>query len=161
MIIIVMGVTGVGKTTIGSEVARRLGCDFLDADLYHSPANKAKMSQGIPLTDEDRLPWLQTLHGLLLDYNDRHKDVVLACSALKQSYRDILGDSLKVSWVFLTSSESVIRDHLTHRQGHFAGVTLLKSQLETLEKPADAITVDVSVDPNAAVEQILGQLTEP
>jgi gluconokinase len=161
MIIIVMGVTGVGKNTVGSELASRLQYEFKDADDFHSPRNIENMSQGIPLTDEDRLPWLQTLHRLLLDYSLRNKSVVLACSALKQSYRDILSDNLSVTWVYLRGSETEILERLSHRHGHFAHDNLLQSQLEILEEPKDAIVIDVGSAPTQEVERILAHLSPP
>jgi gluconokinase len=158
MMIVVMGVSGVGKSTVGAELARRLNCDFVDADNYHSPENIKKMSDGNPLTDEDRQPWLQTLHGLLLDYQLKNRDVVLACSALKQKYRDAINDQLPVTWVYLRSPESEIRERLARRHGHFANPKLLHSQLEILEEPTNAITVQVGGNPTDAVKQVLAQL---
>lgn len=158
MIIVIIGVTGVGKSTVGAGLAQRLQCDFRDADDFHSAENVEKMSKGIPLTDEDRLPWLQTLHALLEDYLSRRKGIVLACSALKQSYRDILDDGLEVQWIYLRGSAALIRERLSHRKGHFAHENLLKSQLETLEEPKNAIVVDVGVDPSQEIERILAQL---
>jgi gluconokinase len=158
MIIVVMGVSGVGKSTVGLELARRLNCDFVDADDYHSPENIKKMSGGNPLTDEDRQPWLQTLHRLLLGFQSKKKDVVLACSALKQKYRDVIDDQLAVKWVYLKSPESDIRERLAHRQGHFANPELLRSQLEILEEPTNAITVLVRGNPGDEVDQILTRL---
>jgi 6-phosphogluconate dehydrogenase len=116
------------------------------------------MSKGIPLTDEDRFPWLRRLHALLLDYVCKDKGVVLACSALKQSYRDILSQGLTVKWIYLRGSEEQIRERLSHRQRHFAHANLLESQFETLEEPKEAIVVDVGVAPEQEVERILAQL---
>jgi gluconokinase len=158
MIIVVMGVSGVGKSTAGAALAQRLHCDFVDADDYHSPENIKKMSEGHPLTDEDRQPWLETLHRLLSDYHNRRTSVVLACSALKQSYRDTLDSGLPVIWVYLKSSEAEIRERLGHRVGHFANPRLLRSQLEILEEPSNAITTNVDGDPTHAVEDVLTQL---
>ena len=158
MIIVVMGVSGVGKSTVGAELAQRLHYDFADADDYHSPENIRKLSEGDPLTDEDRQPWLQTLHRFLLDYQAKNKDVVLACSALKQKYRDVIADRLPVTWVYLKSPEADIRERLAHRQGHFANPKLLRSQLEILEEPSNAITIQVAGNPSQEVDQILSQL---
>jgi gluconokinase len=158
MIIVVIGVSGVGKSTVGAELARRLQCDFVDADDYHSPANIKKLSQGDPLTDEDRWPWLQTLHRVLLDYQSQNRDVVLACSALKQKYREVIGEQLPIRWVYLKSPEADIRERLAHRRGHFANPKLLHSQLEILEEPTDAITIPVRGNPSDEVDQILAQL---
>ncbi len=152
MIIIVMGVTGVGKSVVGSELAHRLGCKFVDADDYHSPENINKMSRGIALTDEDRQPWLKTIHRLLLEFHSQRRCVVLACSALRQSYRDVIADQLPVTWIYLKSTEDIVREHLRHRQGHFAHEDLVHSQFETLEEPTDAITIDVSENPENVIE---------
>ncbi len=158
MMIVVMGVSGVGKSTVGVELARRLHCDFVDADDYHSPANIKKLSEGDPLTDEDRQPWLETLHRLLVSYQSKTKDVVLACSALKQKYRDVIDDRLPITWVYLKSPEADIRERLAHRHGHFANPKLLHSQLEILEEPANAITIPVRGKPSEEVDQIVAQL---
>jgi gluconokinase len=160
MLIVVMGVSGVGKSTVGTELARRLNCDFADADDYHSPQNIKKLSEGIPLTDEDRQPWLESLHRLLFDYHSKNKDVVLACSALKQKYRDTIAGPLPIVWVYLKSPESDIRERLAHRAGHFANPNLLHSQLEILEEPANAITVEVVGRPVDEVNHIIPQLTK-
>jgi len=159
MLIVVMGVSGVGKSTVGAELARRLRCDFIDADDYHSHENIKKMSEGHPLTDEDRGPWLQTLHRLLKDYQAKDQDVVLACSALKQRYRDAIDDQLPVTWVYLKSPEEDIRERLAHRVGHFANPKLLRSQLEILEEPSNAITIQVRGNPTEEVDQIIPQLS--
>ncbi len=158
MIIVVLGVTGVGKTTIGSEVAKRLGYAFEDADAYHSAANIEKMSHGIPLTDADRIPWLQSMHRMLEERNAVGTSIVLACSALKQSYRDLLGKDLDVTWIYLKGSPEAIREHIEHRQGHFAKEDLLKSQFEALEEPTDAITIDANRTPEEIVTDILSRI---
>ena len=154
MIVVVMGVSGVGKSTVGGELAARLNCDFLDADDYHSAENKAKMHAGISLTDTDRLPWLQTLNKLLQEHEQQQKSAVLACSALKDSYRDLLETGVTIKWVYLKGSPEVIRERLQERHGHFAGETLLTSQLATLEEPANAIVVNA----DRPVEDIMNQL---
>ena len=154
MIVVVMGVSGVGKSTVGGELAARLNCDFLDADDYHSAENKAKMHAGIPLTDADRLPWLQTLNKLLQEHEQQQKSAVLACSALMDSYRDLLETGVTIKWVYLKGSPEVIRERLQERHGHLAGETLLTSQLATLEEPANAIVVNA----DQPVEEIMNQL---
>ncbi|HET9695442.1 MAG TPA: gluconokinase [Terriglobales bacterium] len=154
MIVVVMGVSGVGKSTVGGELAARLNCDFLDADDYHSAENKAKMHAGIPLTDADRLPWLRTLNKILQEHEQQQKSAVLACSALKDSYRDLLETGVTIKWVYLKGSPEVIRERLQERHGHFAGETLLTSQLATLEEPANAIVVNA----DQPVEDIMNQL---
>jgi gluconokinase len=159
MIIVVMGVSGAGKSTIGAKLAARLQSSFIDADDYHSPENIRKMSQGNPLTDADRESWLERLHQLLLNYAAQRQSVVLACSALKQKYRDLLSEGVPVIWVYLKGSEEQIRSHLAHRQGHFAGPALLRSQFAILEEPREAITVSIGSDPESAVSDILAQLS--
>uniref|UniRef100_A0A1I7ZPW4 Gluconokinase n=1 Tax=Steinernema glaseri TaxID=37863 RepID=A0A1I7ZPW4_9BILA len=130
--VIVMGVSGCGKTTVGEQLARKLGFKFCDADDFHSDENKEKMARGIPLTDEDRLPWLQTLSQLPL----RHEKLVLACSALKQKYRSVLVQNARSqSFVFLDVPESELRRRLSSRQGHYMKANMLESQLATLERP--------------------------
>ena len=153
-----MGVSGVGKSTVGKELANRLHCDFVDADDYHSAENIKKLAAGNPLTDEDRQPWLETLHRLLAAYQSKNRDVVLACSALKQRYRDTIEAGLPVQWVYLKSPEAEIADRLAHRVGHFANPKLLHSQLEILEEPASAITVQAKGKPSEEVDAIIPQL---
>src|ERR1700722_19001752 len=118
MIVIVMGVTGSGKTTVGKILAQRLGSEFADADDFHSAANKDKMHRGIPLTDADRLPWLVSIHDYLAKEDGERRSVVLGCSALKQSYRTILSDGLSVQLVYLRGTYEVIDAHLRARKGH-------------------------------------------
>jgi gluconokinase len=160
MNIVVMGVTGVGKTTIGQELAHRLGYLFLDADNFHSLHNKEKMAAGIPLTDADREPWLQSLNAALQENFSRGQNVVMACSALKNSYRETLSAGVAVRWVYLKGAPEKIRARIRLRIGHFAKDTLLASQLETLEEPADAITVDADRDEAEVVDDVLRQLQE-
>lgn len=152
---VMMGVSGSGKTTIGTLLAERLGIEFLDADDYHSQANKDKMHAGIPLTDEDRWPWLRTLNGLLLQRVD--KGCVLACSALKESYRNVLLEGIPQSgldFVLLEGSKAAIAQRMEHRN-HFMPPTMLDSQLATLEIPAYAIRVMNDRAPAAVVDDIL------
>src|SRR6202158_2108316 len=125
MIIVVMGPTGSGKTTIASLLAKRLGCDFVDADAFHSAANKAKMHQGIPLTDADRAPWLAAIHQQIERWLAEKRNVVLACSALKQSYRDQLWQGGDVTLVYLKGSYDLIAQRLRTRTGHFADEQIL------------------------------------
>lgn len=155
MIVIVMGVAGAGKTTIGELLAAELQCTFLDADSVHPAANIEKMSHGIPLTDADRAPWLEALHARIVDVVARGESMVLACSALKQRYRDTLARDVAVTWVYLKGSEEVIRARLESRPGHFMKPGMLASQFTALEEPTDAIVIDVSVPPPAAVREIL------
>jgi gluconokinase len=158
MIVIVMGVTGSGKTTVGKMLAQRLGSEFADADDFHSAANKDKMHRGIPLTDADRMPWLVSMHDYLFKADSERRNVVLGCSALKQSYRAILLDGVAARLVYLKGSYEVIDEHLRAREGHFADDKILAAQFADLEEPTDAIVVDVRLEPDQIVEEILKQL---
>lgn len=159
MIVIVMGTTGSGKTTIGSLLAKRLGWEFVDADDFHPPANVEKMKQGIPLTDSDREPWLKALHDKIVEWTAEAGNVVLACSALKQSYRDELRASSEVKFVYLKGSYELFSRRVLARKGHFAKQDLLGSQFATLEEPVDAIIVDATPSPEEIVSAIRGQLS--
>jgi len=159
--IIVMGVSGCGKSLIGSILAQRLGGIFEDADDFHPPSNKAKMSQGIPLADEDRWPWYGILRDRILEMRNTGKTYVLACSALKEAYRDRLraGDGADaLSFVHLKGSRRLIGERLAARRGHFMPPTLLDSQFAALEEPRDAIEVDVAGAPGEIVAKIIGAL---
>jgi gluconokinase len=152
-----MGVTGVGKTTIGRRLAAALHVPFLDADDFHSDAAKAKMHAGIPLTDDDRAPWLARLNRALLELSAT--GVVLACSALTDAYRDRLTEGIAdPRFVFLTGDPALIRERIEARRGHYAGADLLPSQFATLVPPADAITVDVSGTPDETTARALAAL---
>lgn len=155
MIVIVMGVSGAGKTTIGAALARQLGWRFIDADDHHPPGNVAKMAGGVPLTDADREPWLDALNGLL----KKCDNAVLACSALKQSYRDRLTAALPdVRLVFLKGTFELIASRLARRQHRYMPPSLLHSQFQALEPPEKAIAVDVSAEANACVAAIVRRL---
>ena len=152
-----MGVSGAGKTTVGSALARELGWRFIDADDHHPAANVAKMAAGQPLTDEDRGPWLDRLRSLLL----QEKDAVLACSALKQAYRERLTHGLdEVRFVYLRGSFSLIESRLSGRQHRYMPAALLRSQFESLEPPEKAIAVDVDADVPACVAAIVKELRD-
>jgi gluconokinase len=142
MIILIMGVTAAGKTTVGRALAEQLHWRFADADDYHSAANVAKMRAGVPLTDEDRAPWLQSLRSAILGWIAARGNVVLACSALKASYRDILIVSPEVKLVYLRITEELAAARLAARHGHYMNPALLRSQFETLEEPRDALILD-------------------
>jgi gluconokinase len=156
-----MGVAGAGKTTIGRALAQRLGWEFIDGDSLHSPDNIEKIRRGIPLDDADRAPWLQTIRKVIEEWIAEHRHVVLACSALKQRYREQLNAGPELKFVYLKGSSELIGQRLQSRHGHFAGLELLASQFATLEEPRDAITIDVNQSIDSAVEEILFRLTEP
>lgn len=135
-IVVVMGVSGSGKTTTGELLAARMGWGFSDADKFHSEANKAKMASGVPLTDDDRRPWLDAMHAAIAEAESSGRDHVFACSALKQAYRDILrGGSTAVGFVMLALDYDTLKERLAGRRGHFFDPALLRSQLDTLEMP--------------------------
>ena len=157
-IIVVMGVAGAGKTTIGQLLAVQLRCAFLDADSLHTPANIEKMTHGVPLTDDDREPWLETIHARLVESFQRSESLVVACSALKQRYRETLAGGVAITWVYLKGSEEIIRVRLQVRQHHYMTAEMLASQFADLEEPTDAIVVDIAVTPDIAVRQILSAL---
>jgi gluconokinase len=142
---IVMGVSGSGKTTMAQMLAKATGGDWLDADDFHSTANKAKMAGGIPLTDDDRWPWLDRLNAELRSEAHQDKPLFLACSALKQKYRDRLTVGLpQARFIYLKGSFELIHSRLAQRQNHFMPAGLLESQFADLEEPRDAITLDIS-----------------
>lgn len=154
MVILVMGVTGSGKTTVGTLLAKRLACTFLDADDFHSPENRRKMHLGIPLTDADRLPWLTAIHEELLRCTAAGENIVLACSALRQSYRELLGANLDVKLVYLRGTPEELHHNLATRAHHFAGESLVPSQLATLEEPSAALVEDIGQPPEQIVANI-------
>jgi gluconokinase len=154
MIVIVMGVVGAGKTTVGKLLAQKLGWKFADADDYHPASNVEKIRHGIPLTDEDRAPWLQLLREGILRWIAAGCNVVLACSALKRSYRQTLHAGPEVHFVHLKGSASLISERLHSRQGHFANEQILASQLDDLEEPADAVTVSIEASPEEIVREV-------
>jgi len=158
MIVIIMGTTGSGKSTIGTLLAKRLGWEFVDADDFHPPANVEKMKRGIPLTDEDREPWLKALHDKIVEWIAEGRNVVLACSALKQSYRDQLRVGPDVKFVYLKGSYELFSQRVLTRKGHFAKQDLLASQFATLEEPTDAIIVDAAPPPEKIVAEARKQL---
>jgi gluconokinase len=158
-IVIVMGVTGAGKTTIGRALATALGWEFHDGDELHSEASKLKMHRGIALDDADRAPWLSAIRKLILAMLSEGRDGVIACSALKQSYRDeIVVDPNSVKVVYLKGSKEVIAERLRNRSGHFMNPDLLQSQFDTLEEPHGAIVVDVLMAPEAIVKEVIARL---
>jgi gluconokinase len=156
MVIVLMGVSGAGKTTVGRLLAEALGAEFAEGDAYHPPENVEKMRRGIPLEDADRWPWLQILAAQIDRWRAAGHTVVLACSALKQRYRDVLAkDRPGVRFVHLEGDKALIRMRLDRRQGHYMPATLLDSQFAALEPPADAITLDVAGTPEEIVADIV------
>ncbi len=155
---VVMGVTGAGKTTVGALLARRLGWEFVDADSFHSPENVEKIRRGIPLDDADRAPWLRSLRQAMKGWAAEDKSVVLACSALKKSYRDELCVGGETRFVYLKGSYDLIYQRLRQRHGHFASETILASQFAALEEPDDAITVNIDQSEDEIVAEIMRQL---
>lgn len=158
MIVVVMGVAGSGKTTIGMLLADALDCPFVDGDSLHPAANVEKMASGIPLTDADRAPWLAAVHARLRDAAQRCEHLVVACSALKQSYRALLAAGVRITWVYLKGSQELIRPRLERRTLHFMQADMLASQLEALEEPPDAIVADISAPPREVVRRVLAEL---
>jgi gluconokinase len=158
-VIVVMGVSGSGKTTVGRLLADALGAEFAEGDAYHPPANIEKMRRGIPLEDADRWPWLHTLAAQIERWLAAGTMVVLTCSALKQRYRDVLAQGRPgVRFVHLQGDKTLIRDRLGGRRGHYMPATLLDSQFAALEPPGDAITVDVAGTPEAIAATIIEDL---
>jgi gluconokinase len=153
-----MGPAGSGKTTVGKLLAAQLKWEFADADNFHSPANIGKMSQGIPLHDEDRIPWLHSIREAMLQWDVESKNAVLACSALKRSYRELLQINSNVKLVYLKGSYDMLRKRLRSRTGHYAGEQILAGQFADLEEPADAITIDAAQSPERIVAEIRKRL---
>jgi gluconokinase len=159
MVVIVMGVSGTGKTTVGQQLAASLGWRFVDADDLHPPEHMKKMAAGHPLTDEDRAPWLARVRGVIADALAHDEHLVLACSALKRAYRDLLTvDPSRERWVYLHAPREVIASRMEHRHGHFMPPALLGSQLDTLEPPEDALSIDVTPPPDVVVANVLKAL---
>lgn len=149
--LVIMGVSGSGKTTVGKLLAQKTGSRFLDGDDFHPPENVAKMSSGIPLTDEDRLGWLETLASII---HEADNITIIACSALKASYREILKEA---EFIFLYGSPELLAERINQRSGHYMPPGLLQSQLETLEVPTNVLALNVVESPQTLVEQIMAR----
>ena len=161
MIVILMGVTASGKSTIAAELVRLTGWSFAEGDDYHSAANKQKMHAGLPLTDEDRVLWLASLHNVIVTWVRDDQSGVMTCSALKQSYRDVLTKGVPdgaCRFVLLEAPVAVLEERIKARPGHFMNPDLLQSQLDTLELPQDALRVDATGSPATVAQNILSQL---
>lgn len=162
MILIVMGVSGAGKSHIGEMLAKRLSCSYTDGDAFHSAANKAKMRQGTPLIDEDRWPWLRSVRSAIEDKRRSNDTAVFACSSLKRAYREMLrsGDT-DVCFVYLKGSPEVLRARLNRRANHFFDPSLLESQFKTLEEPGprEAIEVSIELTPDQIIEHVLRKIS--
>jgi gluconokinase len=158
MIIVLMGVTGSGKTTVGRLLAADLGWTYVDADDFHSEPNIEKMKGGIPLSDADRKPWLESLRELVRDRLSRSEDAVLSCSALKASYREFLLLDESVKLVYLEGDYQVIQERLAQRRDHYMDPALLNSQFETLEEPTECLRIDAASDSPAILRTIRSSL---
>jgi len=158
MILLLMGVAGSGKTTVGQILAQKLNWQFADADDYHSPENIAKMAAGVSLTDDDRAPWLAALASALKNWIAQHTNIVLACSALKENYRAQLLSDPAVKLVYLKGTYELILSRLQSRGYHYMRPAMLRSQFETLEEPHSAIIVSIDATPEAIADEIIAKL---
>jgi gluconokinase len=161
VIVLLMGPAGSGKTTVGKLLASQFSWLFADADDFHPPANIEKMARGVGLTDEDRVPWLQSIRDAMRQWQAQRKNVVLACSVLKRSYRELLGvhsNDRNVKLVYLKGSYGLLLERLRSRKGHYANEHLLASQLADLEEPTEAVTIDAAGSPEEIVAEIRKRL---
>jgi gluconokinase len=162
-IIVVMGVSGSGKTTAGQALAKQLAWHFYEGDAFHQPGSLAKMKMGLHLNDSDRAPWLAKLHSLIQEHLDQARPAVITCSALKRDYREKLKGELEdVIFVYLRGSDILIRERLKNRKGHFFEEGLLRSQFEILEEPGpdEAIIVDINQRPSEIVGRLVRTLSD-
>lgn len=161
MIVILMGVSGSGKSTVGELLAQKMDCSFFDGDDFHPPENVAKMASGQPLNDEDRLPWLLRLNDLMHGCRRAGKHGILACSALKQSYRKILAKDIDdICFVHLKGDYQTIFDRMAKRTEHYMGARMLQSQFDALEDPADALVIEIHISPEEIVSKIETHLSQ-
>ena len=160
-VIFIMGVSGSGKTTIGEDLSARTGFEFYDGDAFHTPENIAKMKAGTPLTDEDRWPWLNNIHEFAKE-KIKTRNIIIVCSALKQVYRDILSAGIEENckWIFLSGDYNTILSRLKNRTGHYMPPTLLQSQFDTLEIPANAIGIDIHNTPEEIIDNIIARIND-
>ena len=159
MIVVLMGVSGCGKTTIGQILSGKLGWPLLDADQFHSAASIDKMRNGIALEDADRWPWLDRMNAALRQSEAHDESVLLACSALKQAYRDRIATGIaEIRWIYLKGRFELIRERLEARKGHYMKAGLLESQFAALEEPVDALSVDIDGSPASIADSILRRL---
>ena len=158
MVLIIMGVSGCGKTTIGKMLSTKLNWKYFEGDEYHPPENIEKMKNGIPLDDSDRQPWLLTLRSIIQDSQDKKVNIILTCSSLKESYRKILKINNEVKFVYLKGSYGLIEKRMNERKDHFMKPGMLKSQFDALEEPTDAIIVDIDNSLENILIQILNKL---
>jgi gluconokinase len=157
--LILMGVSGSGKTAVGELLSQKLGWPFFDGDDFHPKENVEKMAAGIPLDDDDRIPWLMNLHDLIADHLAERKSLLLACSALKQTYRDLLLEgNPNTLFIHLKGDFGLIMSRMQARSGHYMKPEMLYSQFETLEEPTDALTVDIGQNLDRITEEIITQL---
>ena len=154
MVIVIMGVSGSGKTTVGSKLAQQLGWEFADADDYHPAANIGKMRSGVPLTDADREPWLDSLRALIAGWIDAQKGAVLACSALREAYRVRLRVNEQVRFVYLKGSRDLLSRRMLERKNHYMKASMLESQLQALEEPVGALVIDAGTIEEDIVREI-------
>lgn len=162
MIIVVMGVSGTGKTTLGRLLAEDLGWPFYEGDEFHPRANVEKMRSGVALTDADREPWLARLAALIQGLSERQESAILACSALKKAYRERLRQAgNNVRFVYLQGEEGTLAERLRDREGHYMKAGLLRSQFQALEEPERAVAVNSSLEPGEIAEEVKKELQLP
>jgi gluconokinase len=159
MILVIMGVSASGKSTVGRLLAERLGWKFCEGDDFHSKASLRKMSRGVPLNDQDRTPWLKAIRKLISTAVEKGENVVIACSALKKSYRRMLEVGEKVIFIYLKADRALIRRRLENRTGHFMNPSLIESQFQALETPHAALQVDAGLPPAEIVRLIRNHLS--